>query len=264
MKSLQVVNSQVSKRQVLGFKALSFQASNFQAANFQAANVSAANVSAAKYTRCWGGIVAGIVLLAPQVTLAQGFIPTLRTGGTRFVELRAGIQRGYRSATAARYSFYLNDPKVTSQRLIITETTNNFAQSGGVFNLKEIQVRSCSNMGNVLTRPKCEKTIPVSEILYCSTPGGCQTYNPDTKAITVDPKPYEGKSYLSIIPKTPIPQKQSFAIIFSDVQNPQIALDYQFNLSIETPRNICAENWRTALGHCAIGTWIVPIEMSNE
>lgn len=212
-------------------------------------------------SRGLGALAAGAAFLVPQIATAQGILPTFRNSSDRFVELRAGIQRGYRSASSARYNFYLVDPKVSSKRLIITEVTDLFAKEGGEFDLGRVEVRVCNNMGNVLRRPQCRETVPLSQILYCSSTEGCQTYNPETRETSVDADPYVGLPYISITPQQPLSAEQDYNIVFSNVKNPRLAVDYQYNLSIETPNNRCAEDWRTALGHCAIGTWFVPIDV---
>ena len=214
--------------------------------------------------RSLSSLVAGAAFLIPQVAAAQGILPTFRNSGDRFVELRSSIDRGYRSASAARYNFYVVNPEVTSQRFIITEVTDLFAQEGGQFKLDKVEVRVCSTMGSVLRSPRCKESVPLTEVMYCSSTDGCQTYNPVTKETTVDPEPYEGLSYISIKPETPLSPEQNYNIVFSNVKNPRLAVDYQYNLSIETPDNRCAENWRTALGHCAIGTWFVPIALDRN
>ena len=212
-----------------------------------------------------GTLLAATLLgsFVPQPGSAQGILPTFRNSRDRFVELRTGIQRGYRSASSARYHLYVPDPEVTSQRFIITEVTNNFAQQGGRLSLDEMDVRLCSDMGNALRRPRCEERVPLEEITYCSI-HGCTTYNPSTGVTTQDEGDYEGLPYISIKPVNPIEAGTPMDIVFSNVKNPRSPVDYQFNLSIETPRNLCAEDWRTALGHCAIGTWIVPIRQNNR
>ena len=213
----------------------------------------------------WGSLLAGTALtglLLPQVTTAQGILPTFRSNQDRFVELPVSIQRGYRSAGAARYNFYIRNAKVVSQRFIITEVTNNFAQQGGEFDLERLEVRICKDLGTALRRPNCPENAEIEEIVYCSV-NGCQTYRPATQEMTLEPN-YEGLPYLSIKPVTPLDAAQSFNIVFSDVLNPRSPVDYHFNLAIETPRNLCEQNWRTALGHCAIGTWIVPIQVDSN
>ena len=207
-----------------------------------------------------GSVLAGAAFLVPPVASAQGILPSFRNNGDRFVELRAGIHRGYRSASSARYNFYVVDPKVTSKRFIITEVTNLFAKEGGRFNLDRIEVRVCSNMGSVLRRPQCQETVPLAAILSCSSTDGCQSYNPATQETIVESESYEGLPYLSITPQEPLSPDQDYNIVLSNVKNPRLAVDYQYNLSIETPNNVCAEDWRTALGHCAMGTWFVPID----
>ena len=219
-----------------------------------------------RLSRFWGSLLAGTALtglLLPQMTAAQGILPTFRSNQDRFVELRSSIQRGYRSANAARYHFYVRDPKITSQRFIITEVTDNFAQQGGQLDLKRLEVRICSDLGNALRRARCPEKAELAEVVYCSV-NGCETYNPITKETTRDSEEYEGLPYLSIKPVTPLDPGQHFDIVLSDIKNPRAAVDYHFNLSIETPRNVCEEEWRTALGHCAIGTWIVPIQVSEN
>jgi hypothetical protein len=214
-------------------------------------------------TRGVGVLVAGAAFLVPQVASAQ-ILPTFRNGNDRFVELRASIQRGYRSASSARYNLYVVNPKVTSKRLIITEVTDLFAKQGGELNLESIEVRACTSMGSVLRRPQCEESLPLAEIISCSSTEGCQTYNPVTEETIVDPEPYEGLPYISITPQEPLSPDGNYNIVFSNVKNPRLAVDYQYNLSIETPNNVCAEDWRTALGHCAIGTWFVPIDIDSN
>jgi hypothetical protein len=211
----------------------------------------------------------------PRSSTAQGILPPFRFGDPiRPLPLR--IDRGFKSARSARYYFQVPDPELAIHKFIITEITNNFNAKGGRFNLKRIEIRTCSSLGNVLRGPSCEDTYPIKQITHCSEARGCQTYDPVADELserTNKPRsdePYEGLPFVEIQPLNPInpgdnefstvEEGTNFILVFSDVKNPRSAVDYQFNLAVETaPGRANRCDVITALGDCALGTWLVSI-----
>lgn len=205
----------------------------------------------------------------PRISTAQGILPPFQFGdGPAMRQLPFGLNRRVKSARSARYQFKVpaNQQTPIIRRLIITEVTNNFMQKGGRFKLDKVEIRSCSDLGNVLRRPNCEETIPIKQILLCSSTRGCESYDSVTEELTKTDESYEGLSYIEIEPMEAIAaNEENLIVVFSDVKNPRSPVSYQFNLAVETlPGRINRCQIITTLGHCALGTWLVDIEDSED
>ncbi|KKI98707.1 DUF2808 domain-containing protein [Prochlorothrix hollandica] len=211
-------------------------------------------------------LVASTLMVAslPRSTNAQGILPPFRFGGQPIRELPLGMDRGYKSARSARYYFKIPAPEIPMSRFIITEVTDNFVQKGGRWKLNELELRQCSKLGNALSRPTCEGTIPLQQVTFCSS-NGCEVYDAVNGTSTLDPEPYDGLPYLEVTPVEMVPAGTNLSIVLSDVINPRSSVSYQFNLAIETPpgvRNRCQVI--TTVGNCALGTWIATISNSRN
>jgi hypothetical protein len=198
----------------------------------------------------------------PRSTSAQGILPPFRFGGQPIRSLPFSIDRPVKSERNARYYFKVPDPDIPMSRFTITEVTDNFVQKGGQWKLDNLEMRICSSLGNALQKAKCESTAPLKQVTFCG-PRGCEVYDAVNQTTRKDDTPYEGLPYLEVEPLEPV-QDTNVMIVLSEVINPRSAVDYQFNLAIETPtgiRNRCEVI--TTLGHCAVGTWIVSIQNSR-
>ncbi|MGA1265115.1 MAG: DUF2808 domain-containing protein [Prochlorothrix sp.] len=211
-------------------------------------------------------IVASTLLLLslPRSSEAQGILPPFRFGGQPIRELPLGMDQPYKSARSARYYFKMPGQDLLINRLVITEVTNNFVQKGGRWKLDQLELRACSSLGNALSRPRCEETLPVKQVTFCSE-RGCEVYDAVNETFRTDPEPYEGSSYMEIEPLEPVEPGTNLAIVLSDVINPRSAVTYHFNLAVETPpgiRNRCEVI--TTTGNCALGTWLATIHTSRR
>jgi hypothetical protein len=200
-----------------------------------------------------------LIPMLPNPSTAQ-ILPPFRFGGRPIRPLPVRVDRGYKAAFSARYYFQVPNPRITITRLTITEVTNNFTQKGGRFDLRKLEIRACSSLGNVLRRPTCEGTIPIKQATICSSAFGCQSYDAVEDKLTENPDPFDDLAYIQVDPVQPIAPGGNFMLVFSDVTNPRSPVDYQFNLAATTvPGRVNQCEVVTVLGDCALGTWLVSI-----